>query len=119
MRKVVPPRLVGPYLTGQRDVLAGYVYRAADARLENPAAAFGALGLGFDGSDFTPEMDEYYAIAWPARICDGYRASGDGELFIDPMPIPVGAAMRRLRADSDDIVAEYDGLSWVQATGKA
>jgi len=119
MRKVVPPRLVGPYLTGQRDVLAGYVYLAADPRLENPAAVFGALRLGFDGSDFTPDMDEYYTICWPARLCDGYRAAGDGELFVNPIPIPVGAAMRRVRTGSDDIVAEYDGLSWVQAAGEA
>ena len=30
MWKAVPPRLVGPYLTGQRTVLAGYVYRTQD-----------------------------------------------------------------------------------------
>ena len=37
MWKAVPPRLAGPYLTGQRTVLAGYVYRAQDVRFHNPA----------------------------------------------------------------------------------
>jgi hypothetical protein len=119
MRKVVPPRLVGPYLTGQRDVLAGYVYRAEDPRLTDPAALFGALRLGFDGSDFTPGIDEYYAIGWPARNCEDYRQADDGELYIDPIAIPVGAAMLRVRAESDEVVAEYDGLSWLQLTGEA
>lgn len=119
MRKIVPPRLVGPYLTGQRDVLAGYVYRAADPRLDDLSAAFGALRLGFDGSDFAPDLDEYYAIGWPARACDGYRAAEDGQLFIDPIPIPVGAALHRVRSSSDDVVAEYDGLSWIQVTEEA
>ena len=46
MWKAVPPRLVGPYLTGQRTVLAGYVYRAQDVRFHTPAEAYLALSLG-------------------------------------------------------------------------
>jgi hypothetical protein len=115
MRKVVPPRLVAPYLTGQRDVLAGYVYRAADLTFREPADAFAALKLGFDGSEFTPAMTEYYVICWPARPADGYQHKDDGELFIEPIPIPVGAAMRRVDAHSEELVAEYDGLAWQQA----
>ena len=119
MRKVVPPRLVGPYLTGQREVLAGFVYRAADLVFREPADAYDALGLGFDGSEFTPGMSEYYVICWPARPVDGYLqkdvAAGIPEFFIDPIPIPVGAAMRRVDADADELVAEYDGLTWQQA----
>ena len=118
MRKVVPPRLVGPYLTGQRDVLAGFVYRAEDLVFRDPAEAFDALGLGFDGSEFTPGMSEFYVICWPARPVDGYQQKDTPadlpEFFIDPIPIPVGAAMRRVDADADELVAQYDGLAWQQ-----
>lgn len=118
MRKIVPPRLVGPYLTGQRDVLAGFVYRAADLVFREPAEAYDALGLGFDGSEFTPGMSEFYVICWPARTVDTYEqkdtASDPPEFFIDPIPIPVGAAMRRVDADSEELVAQYDGLAWQQ-----
>jgi hypothetical protein len=118
MRKVVPPRLVGPYLSGQRDVLAGYVYRAADLAFTDPAEVYDVLALGFDGSEFTPAMSEYYVICWPARSFDGYQATEDdesiSEYFIEPIPIPVGAAMRRVGAESDELVAEYDGISWQQ-----
>lgn len=119
MRKVVPPRLVGPYLSGQREVLAGYVYRAVDLDFPDPADAYDTLGLGFEGSEFTPTMSEYYVIAWPARPADSYRPKGITatipEFFIDPIPIPVGAAMRRVGAETDEVIAEYDGLAWQQA----
>lgn len=117
MRKVVPPRLVAPYLTGQRDVLAGFVYRATDMTIREPADAYDALGLGFDGSDFTPDMTEYYVICWSARPADGYQRKGNAEFFIEPIPIPVGAAMRRVDADSEELVAEYDGLGWQEKGG--
>lgn len=119
MRKVVPPRLVGPYLTGQRDVLAGFVYRATDLAFREPADAYDILSLGFDGSEFTPGMSELYLICWPARPVDGYQrrdtAADIPEFFIEPIPIPVGAAMRRIDADTDELVADYDGLAWQQA----
>jgi hypothetical protein len=118
MRKVVPPRLVGPYLTGQRDVLAGFVYRAADLVFGDPAEAFDALGLGFEGSEFTPGMSEFYAISWPARPVDGYERrdlAGDvPEYFIDPIPVPVGAAMHRIDAGTEELIALYDGIAWEQ-----
>lgn len=118
MRKVVPPRLVGPYLTGQRDVLAGFVYRAADLVFRDPAEAFDALGLGFEGSEFTPGMSEFYAITWVARQADGYErrdlAGEVTEYFIDPIPIPVGAAMHRFDADTEELIALYDGIAWEQ-----
>ena len=37
MQKVIPPRLVEPYLTGRRSVIAGYVYRARDCAFRSPA----------------------------------------------------------------------------------
>ena len=99
MWKAVPPRLVGPYLTGQRTVLAGYVYRAQDVRFHNPAEAYLALSLGWEDSEFTPHMSEIYLVAWLARPMDGYvPATGHGvpEYYIEPMAIPVGAGMCRL-----------------------
>jgi hypothetical protein len=121
MRKVVPPRLVGPYLTGQRDVLAGYVYRSDDLAFRAPAEAYDALSLGFDGSEFTPGMSEFHVICWPARPADGYwqkdTATDIPEFYIDPIPIPVGATMRRVGEDvsEDSLVATYDGLAWQPA----
>ena len=117
MWKAMPPRLVGPYLTGQRTVLAGYVYRAPDVRFHNPAESYPALSLGWEDSEFTPHMSEIYLIAWPARAIDGYTpAAGPGgpEFYIEPIAIPVGAGMCRLGPDGDQLVARYDGLAWRQ-----
>jgi hypothetical protein len=117
MWKAVPPRLVGPYLNGQRSVLAGYVYRATDVRFHNPAEAYQALRLGWENSEFTPDMSELYLICWLARTVDGYqRTAGSGvpEFFLEPIPIPVGAGMCKLDADGDELVACYDGLAWQQ-----
>src|SRR6516225_6840067 len=115
MWKAVPPRLVGPYLDGQRSVLAGYVYRAQDVRFHNPAEAYLALSLGWEDSDFTPVMNELYLVCWLARAIDGYApATGHGipGFYIEPIAIPVGAGMCRLGPDGDQLVARYDGLAW-------
>ena len=119
MWKAVPPRLVGPYLNGQRSVLAGYVYRAQDVRFHNPAEAYLALSLGWEDSEFTPVMSELYLLCWLARGVDGYQqttspGSGSGEFYLEPIPIPVGAGMCRLGADGDELVARYDGQAWQQ-----
>jgi hypothetical protein len=117
MWKAVPPRLVGPYLGGQRCVLAGYVYRAQDVRFHNPAEAYLALRLGWEDSEFTPDMAELYLLCWLARTVDGYqRTAGPGvpEFYLEPIPIPVGAGMCRLGANGDELVARYDGLAWRQ-----
>ena len=104
---------MGPYLDGQRSVLAGYVYRAQDVRFHNPAEAYLALGLGWEDSEFTPQMSELYLLCWLARTVDGYQqAMGAGEFYLEPIPIPVGAGMCRLGADGDELVARYDGLAW-------
>ncbi|MGH3153519.1 MAG: hypothetical protein ACRDOB_22695 [Streptosporangiaceae bacterium] len=115
MWKPVPPRLVGPYLDGQRSVLAGYVYRAADVRFHNPAEAYLALSLGWEDSEFTPVMSELYLICWLARVVDGYQPNtgpGVPEFYLEPISIPVGAGMCRLGADGDELVARYDGQAW-------
>jgi hypothetical protein len=115
MWKAVPPRLVGPYLTGQRSVLAGYVYRAQDVRFHNPAEAYLALSLGWEGTEFTPHMNEIHLICWLARAIDGYvpaTGNGAGEFYIEPIAIPAGAGMCRLGSDGDQMMARYDGLAW-------
>jgi hypothetical protein len=117
MWKAVPPRLVGPYLGGQRSVLASYVYRAGDVRFHNPAEAYLALSLGWEDSEFTSVMSELYLICWLARVVDGYQpTTGPGvpEFYLEPIPIPVGAGMCRLGADGDELVARYDGQAWQQ-----
>ena len=122
MRKVVPPRLVGPYLNGQRAIIAGFVYRARDVAFRDPAECFTALGLGYDGSEFTADVREIYFLAWMAREMDTYVvASGQAvpEFYTDPMPIPVGASISRLTTRGDDLVARYDGLVWRRPTREA
>jgi len=113
MWKAVPPRLVGPYLSGQRGVLAGHVYRAQDVRFHNPAEAYLALSLGWEDSEFTRDMAELYLLCWLARTIDGYQPGpGAGEFYLEPIPIPVGAGMCRLGATGDEMTARYDGLAW-------
>jgi hypothetical protein len=136
MRKVIPPRLIGPYLNGQRAILAGFVYRSHDVAFRDPAECFTALGLGYEGSEFTADMPEIYFLGWLAREMDTYVAasaagSGTGwpgggpagaparavaEFYTDPMPIPVGAAISRLTARGEDLIARYDGLVWRRPT---
>ena len=143
MRKVVPPRLVGPYLNGQRSIIAGFVYRGRDVAFRDPAECFVALGLAYEGSEFTAEMPEVYFLSWLAREMDTYvAASGPGEpgggwqelspsaratmatshvrvipeFYTDPMPIPVGASISRLTVRGDDLIARYDGLAWRRPT---
>ena len=144
MRKVIPPRLVGPYLNGQRSILAGFVYREREVAFRDPAECFVALGLGYEGSEFTAEMPEVYFLCWLAREMDTYvpaaapgepgggwqepTPSGRGslasvrvipEFYTDPMPIPVGASICRLTARGEDLIARYDGLAWRRPTREA
>jgi hypothetical protein len=142
MRKVVPPRLVGPYLNGQRAIIAGFVYRARDVPFRDPAECFTVLGLGYEGSEFTADVREIYFLGWLAREMDTYVAAsgpddpgrwpgqaGPGqartvsrpgaavaEFYTDPMPIPVGASISRLTARGEDLIARYDGLVWRRPT---
>ncbi len=120
MRKVIPPRLIGPYLNGQRSIIAGFVYRGHDVTFRDPGECFAALGLGYEGSEFTADMPEIYFLGWLAREMDTYVAPVSArtvpEFYTDPMPIPVGAAISRLTARGDDLIARYDGLAWRRPT---
>src|SRR5260370_5073629 len=72
MEKAIPPGLVEPYLSGQRVVIAGFVYRAEDSALQHPAELYDALDLGYEGSEFSRDMPEVYVLRWLARDIDTY-----------------------------------------------
>jgi hypothetical protein len=125
MVKVIPPRLVEPYLNGQRSVIAGYVYRARDCSFREPAEYYQGLALGYDGTDFTPAPTELYLLRWaaldmsaslvqPPSPGTGAPVSAVPEFFTLPVPIPVGAEIRRLAADGEELVARYDGQVWLR-----
>ena len=78
MQKVIPPRLVEPYLTGRRSVIAGYVYRARDCAFHGPANFYDSLNLGYEGSDFTAELAEIYVMRWLALDMDSSLALSPG-----------------------------------------
>jgi hypothetical protein len=114
MRKVIPPRMVGPYMTGQRSVIAGYVHRVRDVQFRSPSEAFMMLGLGYEGSEFRPDMTELFSLCWRSREIDGYvpARSNAPEFYLEPIQIPVGTTMCRLTNGGDEPVARYDGLAW-------
>jgi len=131
--KVIPPRLVEPYLTSQRSVIAGYLYRAHDCSFRDPAGVFDTLGLGYQGSDFARDMPEVCLLRWlaldmtgslvPPLPGGGYEPD-DGppaavpEFFTLPVPIPVGAEIHRLTQAGEELVARYDGQSWLRPAGR-
>lgn len=132
MHKPVPPRLVEPYLTGRRSILAGFAYRAAESSFLAPSAYYHAFDLGYDGSEFSPGMDELYLLRWPAVGTEAL-VPGDGvgakpglstrrptgrnrvtEYYAEPTPLPVGAEIYRISAGRADFVARYDGQVWLR-----
>jgi hypothetical protein len=140
MQKPIPPRLVEPYLTGRRTVIAGFVYRAADTSFTEPADFYTALDLGYDGSEFRLDMSELYVIRWTSATLEDYRIpysverggdwrgkppfTGTGytswpsrpipEFYVDLMPIPVGAEIYRIAQGQADFIARYDGQVWLR-----
>ncbi len=140
MQKVIPPRLVEPYLAGRRTVISGFVYRAADSSFGTPAEFYDALGLGYPGSDFTRDAAEIYVLRWiatdPGRYRIPYPAGPGGgwpasppftaagltsyaghrvaEFYTDTMPVPVGAEIYRIAADGASFVARFDGQAWIR-----
>jgi hypothetical protein len=140
MQKPIPPRLVEPYLTGRRTVIAGFVYRAADTSFSDPADFYLALDLGYDGSEFRQDMQELYLLRWASSGSASYLVpysrerggdwtgkqpfTGTGytswpsraipEFYVDLMPIPVGAEIYRVVAGQADFIARYDGQVWLR-----
>lgn len=123
MQKVIPPRLVEPYLTGRRSVIAGYVYRARDCAFHGPANFYDSLGLGYEGSDFTAELAEIYVMRWLALEMDSSLAPPPAdsqnslpsipEFYTLPIPIPVGTEMYRITSGAQEFIARYDGQVWL------
>jgi len=140
MQKPIPPRLVEPYLTGRRAVIAGFAYRAADCSFTDPADFFSALDLGYEGSEFKPDMPEVYVLRWTASAPEVYQIpysaehggdwtgkppfTGTGytswpsrpipEFYVDLMPIPVGTEIYRIIPGQADFIARYDGQVWLR-----
>jgi hypothetical protein len=125
MVKVIPPRLVEPYLTGQRSVIAGYVYRVSDCTFRTPADYYQALALGYEGSEFSADMPELFVLRWIAldmsaslvagpRATAGRPVSAIPEFYTLPVPIPVGAEMSRVTFGAEEFIGRYDGQVWLR-----
>lgn len=125
MEKVIPPRLVEPYLTGRRSVIAGFIYRAQDCAFQDPAGFYHALALGYPGSEFSPDMADVVVLRWlaldmtdslvPAPPSDPrVPASTIPEFYTLPVPVPVGTQMHRIAPGADQFIARYDGQMWMR-----
>ena len=130
MVKVIPPRLVEPYLTGQRSVIAGYLYRASDCSFHTPADYYHALALGYEGSEFSADMSDLFVLRWVAldmsaslvavpRAASVALASAVPEFFTLPVPIPVGAEMSRVTFAGEEFIGRYDGQAWLRPLREA
>jgi hypothetical protein len=143
MQKAIPPRLVEPYLTGRRSVIAGFVYRVQDSSFASPAEYYEALDLGYDGSGFAPDLAEVYVLRWNAVGPESYHVpyssdrggdwsgkppfTGTGytssrthvvaEYYLDPVPIPVGAEIYRISSGGTEFIARFDGQVWLRPVG--
>ncbi len=135
MHKAIPPRLVEPYLTGRRCIISGFVYLAADSSFLYPADFYDAFGLGYEGSDFSPDMPELYVLRWrtvgteplqaagqPASMQWAAAPAGGGapahvlaitEFYTEPVPLPVGTEIFRVHSGQADFIARYDGQVWL------
>lgn len=130
MVKVIPPRLVQPYLTGQRLVIAGYVYRAGDCCFDTPTDYYKSLALGYGGSEFAADMPELFVLRWTAldmsaSLVPGPRAAPGGpvsaipEFFTLPVPIPVATEMSRVTFGAEEFIGRYDGQVWLRPLREA
>ncbi|MGA3151081.1 MAG: hypothetical protein ACLPN6_05220 [Streptosporangiaceae bacterium] len=135
MHKAIPPRLVEPYLTGRRSIISGYVYLAADSSFLYPAEFYDACGLGYEGSDFTPDMDQLYLLRWRTVGTEPLQVAGQAasmqwaaapaawgapahvlaitEFYTEPVPVPVGTEIFRIQSGQADFIARYDGQVWL------
>jgi hypothetical protein len=140
LQKAIPPRMVEPYLTGRRSIISGFVHQVTDTRVSGPRDLYRLLGLGYEGSDFSPESDEVYMLRWQAIGTETYKVpyspehggdwvlappfAGNGfagsngqlvpEYFTDPIPVPVGAEIHRIGIVRTDFIARYDGQVWLR-----
>jgi hypothetical protein len=140
MHKAIPPRMVEPYLTGRRSIISGFVHRVSDSAFTHPRDFHQAFDLGYEGSEFSPDMAEVYVLRWravgteayqiplsPARGGDwamkppftgtgftGGQDSAIAEYYTEPLPVPVGAEIHRVTVNGTDFIARYDGQVWLR-----
>src|SRR5215472_6866726 len=130
MVKVIPPRLIEPYLAGQRSVIAGYVYRVSDCTFGTPTDYYQALALGYEGSEFSANMAELFVLRWialdiSASLAAGPRAAAGSPVSAIPefytllVPIPVGAEMSRVTFGAGEFIGRYDGQVWLRPLREA
>ncbi|MEV0606387.1 SseB family protein [Polymorphospora rubra] len=80
MQKTIAPSQVAYYLDRGYDRVSGFVHRANEiAHLTSPARLHAALGLGYQGSPFSRDMDEVYVLRWPAYRPSLYRIPYGGQ----------------------------------------
>ncbi len=140
MHKAIPPRMVEAYLTGRRSIISGFVHRVSDSPFTRPRDIYFGFGLGYEGSEFSPDMAEVYLLRWRAVGVDAYKVpysqacggdwamkppfTGTGyaadpdrpiaEYFVDPLPVPVGAEIHRITSGRTEFIARYDGQVWLR-----
>jgi hypothetical protein len=123
--KPVPPRLVEPYLSGRRSVIAGYLYRAQDCPFTAPSGYYAALGLSYEGSEYTRDMPELCLLRWlaldmsaslvpPPPATPPAPPVSIPEYFTLPVPVPVGAEIHRLAYEGEELIARHDGQVWLR-----
>jgi hypothetical protein len=143
MQKVIPPRLVEPYLTGRRAIICGFVYKLADTSFAHPADYYRTLGLAYEGSEYAPDMAEVYVLRWRALGTETYQVPyspalggdwalqppftgtgysggqefGVAEFYTDSVPVPVGTEMYRVSPGVDEFIARFDGQVWLRPAG--
>ena len=81
MQKPIPLRLVEPYLTGRRSVIAGFVYRAQDSSFTDPAIPVGFAPFGIQ--DIAGQV--YVTFASTTGGAGGYFATGKTETVLGPV----------------------------------
>jgi hypothetical protein len=112
MEKQIPLSLVEPYLTSQRWVIAGFVYRASDAALSGPVRLPGNTAdfwiLRWRALDL-----QIYVTASPA-VAGNNPDRTAAELYIEPGPIPVGTEMYRVTPAGGEFIARHDGQAWLR-----
>lgn len=143
MQKPIPRRLVEPYLTGRRTVIAGFAYRVQDSSFADLGEYYEALDLGRDGSGFGPDSSELYVLRWQVLNPEAYQVpysaerggdwnakppfTGTGftsssahtvaEFYLDPMPVPVGAEIFLITWSGEGFIARFDGQVWLRPAG--
>jgi len=114
-----------------------------DSSFASPTEYYEALDLGYDGSGFAPDLAEVYVLRWNAVGPESYRIpyspdrggdwsgkppfTGTGytssrthmvaEFYVDPVPVPVGAEIYRIRSGGTEFIARFDGQVWLRPVG--